>query len=565
MVDLRELLEPSVKQQLGVTAWLRLRERKKREALASRAAKQDGLLEFIQYTKNDYKPGWFHRELCLIMQRFLAAVMAGERPRYAISAPPQHGKSEIVSRKFPCWAQGLHPELRFVCSSYNSPWAEQLSGDRLKVLQSPEYREVFQNAPRLAVKRAGYLENTADGFMMAAGVDAGISGRSSDIGLIDDPIAGYREAMSEATRAKLKNWYRTDFYTRLQQGAGILLMQTRWHEDDLVGWLIEEAKEGGDPFILFNFPAIAEHDEEFRHKGEALTVERFNLSALAAIKRVQGSYAWSALYQGAPAPAEGLMLKRDYWRYYTRRPDGTWDLPSFDLIVVSLDAAFKSNPTSDHVAIHVWGFVGPRGYLIDRTCEQMGYVATKAEATRLSLKHKAATLLIEDAANGAAVIEELSRNLGGAVTVIGIAPAGGKIARAWPFSADLEAGNAWLPEGEFMEVVDYAASFPNTSMDHDIDAMTQAFNWRRENMHGLFAYMEAEANKAKKPAAAGLAKVVVAPQTPVCPNDECRSLAVRMNPDGSGRCNQCGQSWASPDGDENAELGGGPSRGNLLK
>jgi predicted phage terminase large subunit-like protein len=635
--------------------------------------------------------------------------------------------SEIISRKFPCWAQGLHPKLRFICSSYAASLAENISSDRLKVLLSREYREVFPDAPRVCVKRCDYIENAADGFMLAAGVDQGITGRSSDIGLIDDPIAGYRQAVSESTRGKLKNWYRTDFYSRLQEGAGVLIMQcmtgdtrvlrsdgsetllrdirpgdgvatyrdgalstsqvvnwvnhgpdriyeirtssgiivkanerhpflvcvgeelqwlrlrdlhpgheicqvngasgrvrrvlgmavtsqsqpvatanspqklsrltcdftldrieeirsagsedvfdievaetenfianglvshnTRWHEDDLIGWLLEEAKADGEEFQVYNFQAIADEDEEFRKAGDPLTVERFGLDALAAIKRVQGSYAWSALYQGAPAPAEGLMLRRDWWHYYTG------PLPAFELKVVSLDCAFKANPDSDHVALQVWGFVGPRGYLLDRTCERMGYVATKAEATRLCLEHKADTLLIEDAANGAAVIEELSRNLGGRVTVIGISPLGGKVARAWPFSADLEAGNAWLPEGvEFSgEIVDYAAKFPNTAMDHDIDAMTQAFMWRRQQMHGLFAFYEAEANKLK---AKGVpAKEAPSEGTLICP--DCQSTAVRETDANTKekRCNECGVVFGQID-PESVDYYKGGSRGELLK
>jgi predicted phage terminase large subunit-like protein len=546
-------------------AWEPRQKRRKRQEKAARARQAEGLLDFIEYHSPRYRAGWFHREVCRIFEKFLADVLAGKRPRVILTAPPQFGKSEIVSRNFPCWAQGRVPSLKFICSSYASGWAESLSSDRLKIFASAEYSELFPDL-RLTRRRAHLLENAAGGFMLAAGVDAGITGRSSDIGIIDDPIKGYADAVSPTYRERLKNWYRTDFYSRLQEGAGVIAMATRWHEDDLIGWLIEQAAVGGgDQWEVHNYTAIAEADELHRKMGESLSVERYDEEALAAIKTVQGTYAWNALYQGRPAPAEGLMLKRENWRYYGRRADGQWDLPNFDIILLSADCSFKDNPDSDHVAIHVWGFVGARGYLIGRTCERMGYTATKSEITRLAKKHRADTLLIEDAANGSAVIEELSRAIG-AVTVIGINPLGGKIARAWPFSADLEAGNAWLPEGEELsgDIVTYAAKFPNTSMDHDIDAITQAFTWRREQMHGLFAFYESEAAKLKQDKSAGLAKVQVAKETPACPNPACGSLAVRVNPDGSGLCNQCGGSWPSPGGDENAELGG-YGRAPLLK
>jgi predicted phage terminase large subunit-like protein len=677
---------------------------KRQARLAEQAA--DHLLPFIEYTKPDYKAGWFHREVCTVLERFLADVMAGKRPRLMLSAPPQHGKllahdtpiytpdgwtkhgdlkpgatvfgragqpvkvlavgkaskanrevvfsdgsvigchaahewplydrtstlpgqvppqrvvetraieaeglwrdpeheyprwrvdpvafrpagdrvsidslvcrrtiheirsisprpgrciqveggvylageslipthnSQLVSRHFPTWAQGKYPELRFLCASYGATWADSLSADRRKILLSSEYQDVFPRQ-RLTKLRSDYLQNADDGFMLAAGVGCGITGRSSDIGIIDDPIKGYEEAMSDSTREGIYNWYRTDFYSRLQKGAGVIIMLTRWHQDDLIGRLLEDAKHGSDAFHVINYPAIAEQDEEFRKIGEALAPERYDLRALEAIKHVQGTYAWNALYQGHPAPAEGLMLKRDYWRYYS--PE---ERPQFDLIVLSIDCAFKSTVDSDHVAMHVWGFIGPRGYLLDRTCERMGYTATKMEAKRLAEKWHAHAALIEDTANGPAVIEEWRRTNHGEISILPIGPAGGKLARAWPFSADLEAGNAFLPEHEPFsgDIVDYASKFPSTSMDHDIDAMTQVFNWRRENLHGLLAYYEAEAKHLKEAKANangnghanGHAGIEPAPEIRICP--ACGSSAVRVLDVNTGerKCNQCG-------------------------
>lgn len=921
------------------------RQQKKRKD-AKRELAHASLLDFIEYTKPAYRAGWFHRQVCAILERFLADVLAGKRPRIIITAPPQHGKllametptftpggwrahgdlkpgdfvfgrygqpvevlavsepdwadreveftdggvihchaahewvvfdrrggalartletrqlereccrwqvdpsiilpqketrrgivdirrckpregrciqveggvylagetfipthnSEMVSRRFPCWAIGRHPGLRFLCGSYGATWAEQLSGDRQRILDLPEYKELFPNF-KLSKRRADYLEVAgADGFMLAAGVDCGISGRSSDIGLIDDPVRGYKDAVSELTRNAIWNWYKTDFYSRLQSGGGVIVMMcmtgdtrvlrsdgsetllrdirpgdgvatyrdgalstskvlnwinhgpdsvyeirmssgitvkanerhpflvrvgeelqwlrlrglrpgqeicrvkrasgrarsvlskavasqsyaaaiatrtttesvglmeyvhpqsiprpdgqlasstdtasvlksttesslnrpdcarsvgshrektyarigaascawitatirapfarfsattatsppdtfkpptpqklsqltsdftldrieeiraaksedvfdievaetenfiasglvshnTRWHMDDLIGRLLDEARAGsGDQWQEYNFPAFAEEDEPNRRQGEPLSPERYDQQSLESIKRVQGSYAWSALYQGRPTPAEGLLLRRDYWRYWNAN-----DLPQFELIVISLDCTFKVTTDSDHVSLLAIGFVGSRGYLLDRTCERMGYVATKAEALRLARKHKAHVLLIEDAANGPAVCEELRRN-SGQLTVIPLPTEGGKLARAWPFSADLEAGNVLLPEDQNWsgEIVDYASKFPATPMDHDIDALTQAFNWRRENLHGLFAYYEAEANRIVNPDQKTMVKVALAEETPACP--QCQSFAVRLF-GSTYRCNQCGVEWQKP-------------------
>lgn len=541
------------------------------EALARRVtekrrrAKKDlayhNLQAFTEFTKADYKADRFHTFFCRILERFLERCIRGEQPRIAISAPPQHGKSELVSRRFPTWAIGKYPSLRFICASYNSTLAQELADHRLAIMASEEYQELFPTLT-LTKRRTDLIRTSAGGHMIAAGADQGITGRSSDIGVIDDPIKGHAEAVSETIREKLWNWYRTDFYTRLQQGAGILYTATRWHEDDLQGRLLELMKIGGDQWEVYNFPAIADHDPSKgesdlleREPGQALAPQRYNEKSLEGRKLVLGTYAFGALFQGRPAPAEGLMLRRTFWRYYRKAL-----LPNFEMVVLSLDAAFKDATDSDHVSCQLWGFVGPKGYLLARTCDRMGYTGTKAECKRLALtlEWKATVLLIEDKANGPAIIEELSREIGGAVRVIPINPSGGKLARAWPFSADLESGNALLPEIEEQpwsgEIVEYAARFPATAMDHDIDAMTQVFNWRRENMHGLLAYYQKEAESQmahlNRNTPQSLAKVEIPTEKRTCP--QCSSPAVieQPGPDNTScQCNQCGHAWtlSSPD------------------
>lgn len=539
-------MNPTVTRELLLEAAARRAKLKEKEVKL--AAAREHLLPYIEYTKPSYRTGWFHREVCVIFERFLEDVVAGKRPRVILCGPPQHGKTEIASRRFPTWAEGKYPNLRFICASYAATWADAISGDRQRIMAQPEYQDIFPEV-QLTKKRAEEVQTSAGGFMLAAGVDCGITGRSADIGVIDDPIKGYKEATSELTKNAIWNWYRTDFYTRLQSGAGVIVMQTRWAEDDLVGRLLDEAKNDGEQWQVYNFPAIAEQDEAHRKKGDPLSPERFDLSDLQSMQRVQGSYAWSALYQGRPAPAEGLMLKRDFWRYYKRE-----EVPKFQLIVVSLDAAFKETTDSDHVSLQAWGFVGSRGYCLDRICERMGYTATKAAAYAMAQKWKAHVLLIEDKANGSAVIEELGRSpISTKTSVIAVQPAGGKLARAWPFSADLEAGNAYLPEFEpwAQEIVEYAAKFPTSPMDHDIDACTQVFNWRRENMHGLFDFYESETaalleKQTNGTLMAPLTKIQVCEQTPQCP--QCTSFAVRKTqtgPDGEKyfRCNQCSHAW----------------------
>ena len=170
------------------------------------------------------------------------------------------------------------------------------------------------------------------------------------------------------------------------------------------------------------------------------------------------------------------MFKRTFWRWYTRA-----ELPALDIVVISVDCTFKAVSDSDFVAIHVWGTAGSRFYLLARIHERMGFSATKQAIRNLWDEFKPSATLIEDKANGSAVIEALSSEVPG---VIAINPEGGKVARAWAAQPTVEAGGAYLPlepHHRANEVEDEAAEFPNGANDDDVDAMTQFLNWIRVN------------------------------------------------------------------------------------
>jgi hypothetical protein len=254
---------------------------------------------------------------------FSAAVIAGESPRLMISMPPRHGKSELTSRHFPPWFLGHNPDRRIILCSYNDGFAAEWGLKALQLFEEhgPTDFGVSTN-PRSRAAERWDIEGHAGG-MRTAGVGSGITGRGGDVLIIDDSIKDYEQANSEVLRQKAKDWWGSTFYTRLAPGGGILLMQTRWHEDDLPGHVLQLAKESGrDRWKVLNLPALAEPGDILgRRPGEALWPERFPVEALARIRSNMSGYWWSALYQGSPQPAEGGTFKRSWLRYFRFEDD----------------------------------------------------------------------------------------------------------------------------------------------------------------------------------------------------------------------------------------------------
>lgn len=221
------------------------------------------LLSFTSYTRPDYEVNWHHR----VVGDALDRVLAGECRRLMIFEPPQNGKSEQVSRRFPAYAFGKKPNTRIIACSYNMSLAQDMSRDVQKIMTTREYRTLFPRT-RLAESRdpekrtQGQFDIVGSkGYYLAAGVDGPITGKTSDIGLIDDPIKNRAEAESEVYRDRVWEWYKSAFATRqFGSNGAIVICLTRWHEDDLAGRLLRLSAENSDAdaWEVLNFPAIKE-------------------------------------------------------------------------------------------------------------------------------------------------------------------------------------------------------------------------------------------------------------------------------------------------------------------
>jgi hypothetical protein len=242
--------------------------------------------------------------------------------RLSISMPPRHGKSELVSKYFLAWYLCTFPDRRVLLASYEADFAAQW-GRKVRDLVDelgPRYFGVSVRRDSSASDR--WEIDGHPGGMQTAGIGGALTGKGAHLFVIDDPVKNAEEANSEAIRARNWDWYRAAAYTRLEPDGAFVLMQTRWHEEDLAGMVLKEAKANDESWTVLNLPALSlgEGDPLNRAEGLPLWPERYDRAALLRIKATLGSYWFSALYQGSPQPAEGGVFKRSWLRSY--RTDG---------------------------------------------------------------------------------------------------------------------------------------------------------------------------------------------------------------------------------------------------
>lgn len=290
---------------------------KAEQELAKRILARKHLLPFVERFNPDYLPGWVHKDICQRLEKFSEQVANQESPRLMLFMPPRHGKSTLASVAFPAWHLGRHPDHEFISCSYSGSLAMNFSRKVRQLLREPVYKNVFEKS-RLD-KDSQSVESwqtTRGGGYVAAGVGGGITGKGANILVIDDPVKNREDAESENNREATWDWYTSTAYTRLSPGGGILVILTRWHDDDLAGKLLRQAEDGADQWEVIKYPAIAEEDEKFRKVGESLHPERYNVDALEQIRKAIGPRDWSALYQQNPVSDEGDYFSRDMIRYY---------------------------------------------------------------------------------------------------------------------------------------------------------------------------------------------------------------------------------------------------------
>jgi len=408
----------------------------------------------------------------------LEAVERGEITRLIVLMPPRHGKSELISLRFPCWYLAKHPEAYIVQTGYGESIALMHSRKARDIFISPEMRRLFPNIrhrPERAGQEVIIPERQAahewgtkqGGSYYAVGIGGGLTGRGFDIGIIDDPVKDAEEAESQTIREKVWEWYKTVFRTRAQRpDSAIIIVMTRWHQDDLIGRILKQAKDdpNSDQWHILHFKAVKD--------GQALWPERYPMEALENIKASVGSRVFTSLYQGEPAVAEGQIFKREWWRYYR-------EAPQFLRTIQSWDTAFKDKTQNDYSVCTVWGEANNGYYLLNVWRARVEFPELKRSAIAIYERDKPDVAIVEDKASGQSLIQEIQRNT--LIPVLPVKVDRDKVARAYAATPMIEAGKVYLPEYApwLYDYVEELSAFPNGEYDDQVDSTTQALSFMR--------------------------------------------------------------------------------------
>lgn len=409
--------------------------------------------------------------------------------RLIITMPPQEGKSTRAAGDFPVWALTRNPDLRIVTASYAQSLANRNGrAIRRRITENPELG--LRIAPDNGAVGDWSIDGH-DGGVLSVGIGSGLTGRPADVMIIDDPISNREQADSQVYRDRAWDWWTDVASTRLAPGAPVVLILTRWHHDDLAGRLLKA--EDGHLWRVVNIPAACtdpDTDPLDRELGEFMESARGRtLQQWAAVKVRVGSRTWGSLYQGNPTPDTGNLFPIDNWARYTVAPwivrdDGARIVPDAGRdpdveLIQSWDAAFKALDTSDYVVGQVWLRRGAMLYLLDQVRRRMTFTESCQAMRDMTAKWpQAIAKLVEDKANGTAIIDSLHTKVGG---IIAVEPVGSKYARASAITPLVESKNVVLPDplevedcAWVTELTEEARDFPSGAHDDTVDAMSQA-------------------------------------------------------------------------------------------
>lgn len=400
------------------------------------------------------------------IRQHLDMITSGQINRLMLFVPPRHGKSSMVTVRYPVWRMERQPDLRVIVGAYNQTLVNRFSRQARRIAQSR-----FELDPeRYAVEE---WQTQAGGTFRAVGVGGGVTGQGGDLIIIDDPVKSREEAESETYRQQVEDWYTDDLFTRREPGAAIILIMTRWHEDDLAGRIL--ASEDGPNWTVVKLPAEAEeHDPLGRQVGEALCPQRYDLDALAEIKTVlRNSY--FALFQQRPTAKEGEMFKRAWFKIIKASPAAAERVRYWDKAGTEGGGAFTCGALMargdnkrfcvEDVRRGQWS-AGEREKIIRQTAE-----LDKARFGRVEV-----VVEQEPGSGGKESAESTILNLAG-FRVSADKVTGDKVIRAEPFAAQCEAGNVDLLEGDWNAgYLDRLAAFPMGKYKDDVDASSGAFN-----------------------------------------------------------------------------------------
>jgi len=452
--------------------------------VAANQRKRRGSLRSFEawLNQNGHGMSWtarHHRFIC----RHLRRVTEGECNRLMIFVPPRHGKSELVTVRYAAWRLARDPKLNIIIGCYNQKLANRFSR---------KIQRVMANSGELSRRRqsADEWQTTAGGGVKAVGVGAGITGFGGDLLIIDDPVKSRAVADSRTFREKSWDWYKDDIHTRLEPGGAVIVIQTRWHDDDLAGRLLKDMDDGGEKWEAVNLAALAEPntcdgaDPLGRAEGEALWPERFDADALLAIKRRLGPRSFAALYQQRPQPLGGTIFRPEWFaRRASKAPDGLRWARGYDLAVSLKNSA-------DYTASFRSALDTKTGdlYIADGFRKRIEFPEQRRYVLERMAAEPATAHGIELALHGKALVQDLRRDPRAAGRSLrGVKVDGDKLLRAEAWASLAEEGKIVLVNGPWIDdFIDEACRFTGRGDAHDdqIDAVSLAYRMLNRDKNG---------------------------------------------------------------------------------
>lgn len=420
---------------------------------------------YADYCRLVHHGSWVEYPVHKLICTKLEEVLAGRCRRLIISMPPRHGKSQTVSETFPSYFLLRNPDKKVIVTSKDDELATRFGlYNRRKV---EEFGAALFGITLAGDQKSKTLWNLDghEGGMLSAPIMGGITGNGAHLLIIDDPIKNRQEADSATMRQKVIDEYRNTLLTRLERDAAVIVIMTRWHEDDLAGRILSE--ESGWEVLSIPCVAESENDPLGREPGDTLCPELGFDSAWAEERKTAvGTRVWEALYQQHPSPESGGIFKREWFRRYEHLPESEFQWTQ------SWDLSFKDSDKSDYVAGGVWAKQGANHYLAAIVKERLDFTGTERKIQVISEAYpQALRKLIEDKANGPAIINSLRSKLPG---IIPITPKDSKQGRAYAVSPMIEAGNVYVPLGKAGDdFIDECVAFPFGAHDDQVDQMTQ--------------------------------------------------------------------------------------------
>ena len=462
----------------------------------------------------------------LLMAEALEQVEKGKIKRLMIFISPRSTKS-YMSQRFQSWCMGRNPTWQEMALSYNKKLADTTGREVRNLVQSDQFKKIFPAVEVRSDSRAAERwETTTGGIYVTGGITSGIAGRGANLAVIDDPLSE-QDAWRKSSREFVKNWYPGGLRTRLMPNGRIVIIQTRWHEDDLSGWLLaNQDKPNSDKWTVIDIPAILgeqaamkleakraelvecgwmdesypamkagesywppkpehlEMEDDPERQAEVPTLRGWKTQELIDTRDNMPPYQWNALYMQKPSSEEGGILKRTYWkRWHEAKP------PQIDYVLMSMDTAYTERESGDYSALSVWGvFKDGKGIsnmvLVGGDKGRWAYPDLRQRTLDYYNQFTPDAILIERKASGQSLIADM--RLAG-VPVLDYLPDkdGDKVARAHACTPLLNAGRIWIPDngtkaaqtGE--DIMEECAVFPNGANDDYVDCTTQAILWLR--------------------------------------------------------------------------------------